>query len=305
MQYSYYSHWHGLYTYTGEQVVEEMQRNPAYQSLTGQQEDTEDIYDEIEVPEHLSLSSPKAADHVRYSFESHITDRSARKRKLKKYLCLSAVAVSLVFFSVVSILISVSIAISSTARVDSVIKQIEQLKRELANQTQLQVREVTQLYDRLNETQLWTELQARLQDDRISSIQNESASKLAELSTNMSSLITTCKYKPLNDNHRSCFEERRECRIDRGDGLTDYYWRECDTDYIFINKTVSYRKVYTMYHLVPKVNKLLFDTMSILSYIFLVCPSVCLCDGCGRGRNEFAGRVQNHHVRFSFHVHRT
>ena len=21
-------------------------------------------------------------------------------------------------------------------------------------------------------------------------------------------------------------------------------------------------------------------------------------DGCGRGRNEFAGRVQNHHVRF-------
>ena len=23
--------------------------------------------------------------------------------------------------------------------------------------------------------------------------------------------------------------------------------------------------------------------------------------GCGRGRNEFAGRVQNHHVRFSFH----
>ena len=36
----------------------------------------------------------------------------------------------------------------------------------------------------------------------------------------------------------------------------------------------------------------------ILSYIkiFLVCPSVR--DGCGRGRNKFAGRVQNHHVRF-------
>ena len=30
-----------------------------------------------------------------------------------------------------------------------------------------------------------------------------------------------------------------------------------------------------------------------------VCP--CVCDGCGHGRNEFAGRVQNHHVRFSFH----
>ena len=26
-----------------------------------------------------------------------------------------------------------------------------------------------------------------------------------------------------------------------------------------------------------------------------------MCDGCGRGHNEFAGRVQNHHVRFSFH----
>ena len=34
-----------------------------------------------------------------------------------------------------------------------------------------------------------------------------------------------------------------------------------------------------------------------------MCPSVrvCVCDGCGRGLNEFAGRVQNHHVRFSFH----
>ena len=31
--------------------------------------------------------------------------------------------------------------------------------------------------------------------------------------------------------------------------------------------------------------------------IFVVCASVC--NGCGRGRNEFAGRVQKHHVRFS------
>ena len=30
-----------------------------------------------------------------------------------------------------------------------------------------------------------------------------------------------------------------------------------------------------------------------------------VCDGCGHGRNGFAGRVQNHHVRFSFHVYRT
>ena len=36
---------------------------------------------------------------------------------------------------------------------------------------------------------------------------------------------------------------------------------------------------------------------------FFVSLSVrlCVCDRCGRGRNEFAGRVQNNHVRFSFH----
>ena len=27
-----------------------------------------------------------------------------------------------------------------------------------------------------------------------------------------------------------------------------------------------------------------------------------MCNGCGCDRNGFAGRVQNHHVRFSFHV---
>ena len=40
--------------------------------------------------------------------------------------------------------------------------------------------------------------------------------------------------------------------------------------------------------------------------ILLVCLSVH--DGCGRGRNGFAGRVQNHHVCFSFHrngIHNT
>ena len=30
-----------------------------------------------------------------------------------------------------------------------------------------------------------------------------------------------------------------------------------------------------------------------------------MCDGCGHGRNRFAVRVQNHHVRFRFHVDRT
>ena len=37
------------------------------------------------------------------------------------------------------------------------------------------------------------------------------------------------------------------------------------------------------------------------SFHFYLCVCVSVCDGCGRGRNEFAGRVQNHHVRFSFH----
>ena len=39
--------------------------------------------------------------------------------------------------------------------------------------------------------------------------------------------------------------------------------------------------------------------MPFYYYQYISCLSVC--DGCGRGRNEFAGRVQNHHVRFSFH----
>ena len=40
--------------------------------------------------------------------------------------------------------------------------------------------------------------------------------------------------------------------------------------------------------------------------ILVVCPSVRDgCGHCGRGRNEFAGRVQNHHVSFIFNVHRT
>ena len=38
-------------------------------------------------------------------------------------------------------------------------------------------------------------------------------------------------------------------------------------------------------------------------YYDFSCPSVrvCVCDECGRDCNEFAGRVQNHHVCFSFH----
>ena len=43
----------------------------------------------------------------------------------------------------------------------------------------------------------------------------------------------------------------------------------------------------------------------LISYIKILVVRPSVCDGCGRGRNRFAGHVQNHHVRFSFHVHRT
>ena len=48
---------------------------------------------------------------------------------------------------------------------------------------------------------------------------------------------------------------------------------------------------------------MLIELSGMVSYIkiLVVRLSVCLCDGCGRDCNEFAGRVQNHHVRFSFH----
>ena len=41
----------------------------------------------------------------------------------------------------------------------------------------------------------------------------------------------------------------------------------------------------------------------INQYIKILLVRVCVCvrDGCGRGRNEFVGRVQNRHVCFSFH----
>ena len=52
-----------------------------------------------------------------------------------------------------------------------------------------------------------------------------------------------------------------------------------------------------------------YDNIVIIMYIIintlilLVCLSVCLsvCDGCGRGHNKFAGRVQNYCVRSSCH----
>ena len=36
-------------------------------------------------------------------------------------------------------------------------------------------------------------------------------------------------------------------------------------------------------------------------YINVLVVRASVRDGCGRGRNEFEGRVQNHHVHFSFH----
>ena len=41
--------------------------------------------------------------------------------------------------------------------------------------------------------------------------------------------------------------------------------------------------------------------MYILYSCHIIARFLSVRDGCGRGRNEFAGRVQNHHVRFSSH----
>ena len=51
----------------------------------------------------------------------------------------------------------------------------------------------------------------------------------------------------------------------------------------------------------------MYSQYLLIIKILVVCLSVCVCacDGCGRGCNGFAGRVQNHHVRFSFHIYRT
>ena len=40
--------------------------------------------------------------------------------------------------------------------------------------------------------------------------------------------------------------------------------------------------------------------INTLRFLLSVRPSVR--DECGRGHNKLAGRVQNHHVRFSFHT---
>ena len=64
----------------------------------------------------------------------------------------------------------------------------------------------------------------------------------------------------------------------------------------YLNNVTGYPVVYTN----PNVY-----TITVYIKILVVRPSVrvSVCDGCGHGRNEFAGRVQNHYVRFSFHVH--
>ena len=45
----------------------------------------------------------------------------------------------------------------------------------------------------------------------------------------------------------------------------------------------------------------IFRRKGAYQYIKILVVCLCVCDGCGRGRNKFEGRVQNHHVRFSFH----
>ena len=62
-----------------------------------------------------------------------------------------------------------------------------------------------------------------------------------------------------------------------------------------IKKTVQYFTLLEALHVHGLCN-LFHLVISINQYIkiFVVCVSVC--DGCGRGSNEFAGRVQNYRV---------
>ena len=46
---------------------------------------------------------------------------------------------------------------------------------------------------------------------------------------------------------------------------------------------------------------MVFHHVLTYQYIKILVVCVSVCDGCGRGRNEFAGRVQKHPVRFGFH----
>ena len=46
---------------------------------------------------------------------------------------------------------------------------------------------------------------------------------------------------------------------------------------------------------VPCIHMHVIDTRKVDQYR-------TVCDGCGRGPNGYAGRVQKHHVRFSFHT---
>ena len=47
--------------------------------------------------------------------------------------------------------------------------------------------------------------------------------------------------------------------------------------------------------------KIITKTMCLINHQYINMFVVRVCDGCLRGCNEFAGRVQNNHVRFSFH----
>ena len=73
------------------------------------------------------------------------------------------------------------------------------------------------------------------------------------------------------------------------------YMHACIHDYI-TKYTVTSILVYIRRILMIQCNML-----SINQYIRILVVRLFVCDGCRCGRNEFAGRVQNHHLRFSFH----
>ena len=71
----------------------------------------------------------------------------------------------------------------------------------------------------------------------------------------------------------------------------------CSNNYLCRRFTLSCQNLYcdtqhTNYYTCIRMHGASINTLRFM---------LSVCDGCGRGRNEFAGRVQNYHVRSSCH----
>ena len=57
----------------------------------------------------------------------------------------------------------------------------------------------------------------------------------------------------------------------------------------------------TLHYIRPFFSTFIYIYSGVIRFFSCACVRACVCDGCGRGRNEFAGRVQNYRVRSSCH----